>query len=71
MTTPGANTQVVGSRELKRQRDRIRNASMTDEKRSEQNKKRCEAYRRKKTDAANKENNIGISICSVFIYIMC
>jgi hypothetical protein len=44
---------------------------MTDEKSSERNKKRRESYRRKKTEAANKENNIGISICIVFVYIMC
>ncbi|PVH36896.1 hypothetical protein PAHAL_6G193000 [Panicum hallii] len=54
------DSQVVGYKELKRERDRTRSASMTDEKSSERNKKRRESYRRKKTEAANKENNIEI-----------
>jgi hypothetical protein len=41
------------------QREKIRNASMTEEQINERNKTRREAYRRKKADAANKENTTG------------
>ncbi|KAG2585958.1 hypothetical protein PVAP13_5NG005500 [Panicum virgatum] len=51
-----SNCALLGSRELKLQRERIRNASMTDEQRDEGNKKRCKAYRKKKENTTNKEN---------------
>ncbi|RLN42443.1 hypothetical protein C2845_PM01G32210 [Panicum miliaceum] len=54
--------QTVSSKELKLQRERIRNASMTDEQRNERNKKRREGYRRKKLDAAKKENKTGSTV---------
>ena len=36
------------------QREKIRNASMTNDQRNEWNKKRREAYKRKKADTSNK-----------------
>ena len=56
LTSAERASQIVGSRELKLQRERIRNASMTDEQRDEGNKKRCKAYRKKKENTTNKEN---------------
>jgi len=48
------DSQNVGSIELKMQREKIRNASMTNDQRNEWNKKRREAYKRKKADTSNK-----------------
>ncbi|KAG2631489.1 hypothetical protein PVAP13_2NG061879 [Panicum virgatum] len=48
------DSQNVGSIELKMQREKIRNASMTNDQRNERNKKRHEAYKRKKADTSNK-----------------
>ena len=53
-------SQTVGSRELKLQKDTIRNASMIDDQRSERNKKRREADRRKKANTTDTENKISI-----------
>ena len=60
LTSAERASQIVGSRELKLQRERIRNASMTDEQRDEGNKKRRKAYRKKKENTTNKENKSGI-----------
>ncbi|KAL6661674.1 hypothetical protein ACP70R_001058 [Stipagrostis hirtigluma subsp. patula] len=50
----GAQSQIIDPKERKRQRERERNAQMSDEKRDERNRKRREAYQRKKADM--KEN---------------
>ncbi|PUZ64581.1 hypothetical protein GQ55_3G154100 [Panicum hallii var. hallii] len=44
-------------RDLRRERERVRSASMTSEQREERNRKRQEAYKRNKCDANNKEND--------------
>ncbi|KAL6606919.1 hypothetical protein ACP70R_042572 [Stipagrostis hirtigluma subsp. patula] len=51
----GAQSQIIDPKERKRQRERERNAQMSDEKRDERNRKRREAYQRKK---ANVKENI-------------
>ena len=76
LTSAERASQIVGSRELKLQRERIRNASMTDEQRDEGNKKRCKAYRKKKENTTNKENKSGIyvllhHIIRINCYISC
>ncbi|RLM74783.1 hypothetical protein C2845_PM15G02640 [Panicum miliaceum] len=48
--------------QIRRQRERIRSANMTDEQRNERNKKQHEAFKRKKDDTHNKENVPGNSI---------
>ncbi|KAG2570173.1 hypothetical protein PVAP13_7KG031581 [Panicum virgatum] len=50
------NTPRADSKELKRQRDRARSASLTEEQKSERNKRRREAYRRKKGITAENES---------------
>jgi hypothetical protein len=64
-------TVILGSQvnddaiEIRRQRERIRSAAMTDEQRNERNKKRREAsYKRKKDNIHNKENVPGWYIIS-------
>ncbi|XP_039850821.1 uncharacterized protein LOC120709301 isoform X2 [Panicum virgatum] len=52
---------AVDALELRRERQRTRCAAMTDEQREEKNRKRREAYRRKKS-CANKENEPGCNI---------
>ena len=56
-------TQVSDPRELKRQRDRARlaerRAAMTEEQRSEINRKRREAYHKKKANSKNDKLSIG------------
>ncbi|PVH66461.1 hypothetical protein PAHAL_1G252200 [Panicum hallii] len=46
-------------RDLRRERERVYSASMISEQREERNRKRREAYKRKKCDANNKENDLG------------
>jgi hypothetical protein len=45
------------ARHLRRERDRFRAASMTDEQREEKNRKRREEYKRKKCHPNNKKND--------------
>ncbi|PUZ56280.1 hypothetical protein GQ55_5G283100 [Panicum hallii var. hallii] len=55
------NTKVPEQpRDLRREHERVCSASMTSEQREETNGKRREAYKRKKCDANNKENEPGL-----------
>jgi len=62
---PPNNTKDSGladdALQLRRVRQRVRRAAMTDEQRDEKNRKRREAYKRKKNNA-NKENEPGCNI---------
>ncbi|PUZ75904.1 hypothetical protein GQ55_1G247600 [Panicum hallii var. hallii] len=49
-------------RDLRRERERVCYASMISEQREERNRKRREAYKRKKCDANNKENDLGLPL---------
>jgi hypothetical protein len=63
-------TQVSDPRELKRQRDRARlakrHAAMAEEQRSEINRKRREAYHKKKANSKHDK----LSICDILSFIM-
>ncbi|KAG2565437.1 hypothetical protein PVAP13_7NG040400 [Panicum virgatum] len=62
---PPNNTKDSGladdALQLRRERQRVRYAAMTDEQRDEKNRKWREAYKRKKNNA-NKENEPGCNI---------
>ncbi|PUZ71195.1 hypothetical protein GQ55_2G294800 [Panicum hallii var. hallii] len=56
-TNPPGSQINDDATEIRRQRERIWSAAMTDEQRNERNKKRREAsYRRRKDNTHNKEN---------------
>jgi len=61
-----SNTKDTGvieyARHRRRERDRARAALMTDEQKEEKNRKRREAYKRKKCHAHNKENDPGSAL---------
>jgi len=43
----------------RKRREEYRERIMTDQQRAEQNRKRREAYKKEKSDAVNKENDLG------------
>ena len=60
---------IEDARRLRRERCRVRAALMTDEQREEINRKRREAYKKKKSHAQNKENDPGLNLFGLTIEV--